>query len=85
MREIDRIMSVPDEEEREHLLDRFFEEDPPVDAFSVSTVCEKRELEWPTRFIRMNFFKILRTILMRRQPNVRNPSTAASEKHPSCR
>lgn len=85
MKEIDRIMSVPDEEERERLLDRFFEEDPPVDAYSVSTVCEKRELEWPTRFIRMNFFKILRTILMRRQPNVRNPSTAASEKHPPCR
>jgi B12-binding domain/radical SAM domain protein len=85
MKEIDRIMSVPDEGERERLLDRFFEEDPPVDAYSVSTVCEKRELEWPTRFIRMNFFKILRTILMRRQPNVRNPSPAASEEHSSCR
>ena len=35
-----------------------------------SIVCDKRELEWPTRFLRMNFLKILRTILFPRRPNI---------------
>ncbi len=80
MKEIDRIMAIPEGGERERLLDLFFEKDPPVDTYSLSTVCEKRELEWPTRFIRMNIFKIVKTILTRRQSNVRDPSSAASAK-----
>jgi B12-binding domain/radical SAM domain protein len=33
-------------------------------------VCDKRELEWPTHFFRMNFLKILRTIIFPRRPNI---------------
>ncbi len=47
-------------------------------TYSMSTVCEKKELEWPTRFIRMNFIKILKTLLMRRKPNVSIPSSTGS-------
>jgi hypothetical protein len=44
----------------------------------MSTICEKKELEWPTRFIRMNFFKILKTLLARRKPNVFTPSSTGA-------
>jgi hypothetical protein len=33
-------------------------------------VCDKRELEWPTRFFRMNLLKIMRTILFPGRPNI---------------
>ena len=48
--------------------------------YSMSTVCGKKELEWPTRFYRMNFFRILKTLLIRRKPNVSiSPPTTAPQ------
>jgi B12-binding domain/radical SAM domain protein len=78
MREIDRIMSLPDTRERKTALDSTLNGRFSLQAYSMSTVCEKKELEWPTRFIRMNFFKILKTLLVRRKPNVSIPSSTGS-------
>jgi B12-binding domain/radical SAM domain protein len=78
MKEIDRIMSLPDANERELLLGSTLNGRHSLRAYSMSTVCEKRELEWPTRFIRMNFFKIMKTLLMRRKSNVSVPSPTSS-------
>ncbi len=63
--EIDRIMSLPDEMEREKALRMLKSGAASLETYSMSTVCEKKELQWPTRFIRMNLFKILKTILSR--------------------
>ena len=70
MKEIDRIMALPDPKERERALMPDLKGSSALHRYSMSTVCEKRELEWPTRFYRMNFLKILKTLLMRRKPNV---------------
>ncbi len=78
MKEIDRIMALPDAREREFALDPNLNGNLSLRAYSMSTVCEKKELEWPTRFIRMNFFKIIKTLLTRRKPNVSIPSRAGS-------
>ncbi len=74
MKEIDRIMTLPDGAERERLLKSSLGSSLALQNYSMSTVCGKRELEWPTRFYRMNIFKIVKTILMRRKPNVSIPS-----------
>jgi hypothetical protein len=78
MKEIDRIMNLPDAKEREIGLESYLCGREALQTYSMSTVCEKRELEWPTRFIRMNFIKILKTLLMRRKPNVSIPSSTGS-------
>ncbi len=78
MREIDRIMVLPDAGERERALDPNLSGSLSLRAYSMSTVCEKKELEWPTRFIRMNLFKIIKTLLTRRKPNVSIPSRRTS-------
>jgi B12-binding domain/radical SAM domain protein len=78
MKEIDRIIALPDEKARELALDPNLNGRLSLYAYSMSTVCEKKELEWPTRFIRMNFFKIIKTLLTRRKPNVSIPSRTAS-------
>lgn len=78
MNEIDRILTLPDPKEREERLRTVGDIFRSLTTYSMSTVCEKKELEWPTRFIRMNFLKILKTLLMRRRPNVFNPSSAGS-------
>jgi B12-binding domain/radical SAM domain protein len=78
MKEIDRIMSLPDMRERKTALDSTLNGRLSLQTYSMSTVCEKKELEWPTRFIRMNFIKILKTLLMRRKPNVSIPSRTGS-------
>ena len=71
--------------EKETALDSTLNGRISLQTYSMSTVCEKRELEWPTRFYRMNFFKILKTLLMRRKPNVSiSPSRGASQ-DPQCR
>jgi B12-binding domain/radical SAM domain protein len=70
MKEIDRIMALPEREERERALASHLGSSLALQNYSMSTVCGKRELEWPTRFYRMNIFKIIKTILMRRKPNV---------------
>jgi len=78
MKEIDRIVALSDPKARERALNSILNGDLSLRAYSMSTVCEKKELEWPTRFIRMNFFKIIKTLLMRRKPNVSIPSRRAS-------
>ncbi len=78
MNEIDRIMNLVDPKEREEKLRSIDDVYRSLYTYSMSTVCEKKELEWPTRFIRMNFLKILKTLLMRRRTNVFNPSSAGS-------
>jgi B12-binding domain/radical SAM domain protein len=77
MKEVDRIMALP-EAEREIALGLISRGRHSLENYSMSTVCEKRELEWPTRFIRMNFIKILKTLLVRRKPNVSVPSSTDS-------
>jgi hypothetical protein len=66
MKEVDRIMALPDPEEREKALRPDLKGSSALHRFSMSTVCGKRELEWPTRFYRMNLFKILKTLLTKR-------------------
>ena len=78
MEEIDRVMAMPDPKERESSLESMLNQPFSLETYSMSTVCEKRELEWPTRFIRMNLFKIIKTLIARRKPNVSDPSPADS-------
>jgi B12-binding domain/radical SAM domain protein len=78
MKEIDRIMTLPNAIEREAALESLSGGRLALRQYSMSTICEKKELEWPTRFIRMNFFKILKTLLARRKPNVSIPSSTGS-------
>ncbi len=78
MKEIDRMMTIPDGIEREAALESLSGGRLALWRYSMSTICEKKELEWPTRFIRMNFFKILKTLLARRKPNVSVPSSTVT-------
>jgi len=78
MKEIDRIMTLPDVREREIALESISSGRLSLRHYSMSTICEKKELEWPTRFIRMNFIKILKTLLARRKPNVFTPSSTGA-------
>ncbi len=78
MKEIDRIMTLPNPIEREAALESLSRGHHSLRHYSMSTICEKKELEWPTRFIRMNFFKILKTLLARRKPNVSIPSSTGA-------
>jgi len=78
MKEIDRMMLLSDVREREIALESLLKGRNSLYTYSMSTVCEKKELEWPTQFIRMNFFNILKTLLMRRKPNVSIPSSTDS-------
>jgi B12-binding domain/radical SAM domain protein len=78
MKEIDRIMALPEAKKKEIELDAAMKGWLSLEKYSMSTVCGKKELEWPTRFIRMNFFKIVKTILLRRKPNVSLPSSRRS-------
>jgi B12-binding domain/radical SAM domain protein len=78
MKEIDRIMTIPNGIEREAALESLSGGRLALQHYSMSTICEKKELEWPTRFIRMNFFKILKTLLARKKPNVSVPSSTSS-------
>ena len=78
MKEIDRMVALSGLNEKDiewggALQGRF-----SLETYSMSTVCGKKELEWPTRFLRMNLFKIVKTILTRRKPNVTLPSPTAS-------
>jgi B12-binding domain/radical SAM domain protein len=78
MKEIDQIMTIPNGIEREAALESLEGGRLALQHYSMSTICEKKELEWPTRFIRMNFFKILKTLLARKKPNVSIPSSTGS-------
>lgn len=78
MKEIDQIMALPNVKERETALKSISSGRLSLQHYSMSTICEKKELEWPTRFIRMNFIKILKTLLARRKPNVFTPSSTGT-------
>jgi B12-binding domain/radical SAM domain protein len=78
MKEIDRIMALPDAGEREGILESIASGRHSLRHYSMSTICEKKELEWPTRFIRMNFLKIFKTLLIRGKPNVSVPSSTGA-------
>jgi radical SAM superfamily enzyme YgiQ (UPF0313 family) len=78
MKEIDRIMALPEAKEREAELDSLSSGRLALQHYSMSTICEKKELEWPTQFIRMNIVKILKTLLARKKPNVSTPSSTGA-------
>ncbi len=71
LKEIDRIMAFPDRREREEALSEIIKRPLPLETYSMSTVCEKKELEWPTQLIRMNLFKILKTLFCRKNREIR--------------
>jgi len=78
MKEIDRIVALSGLNERDIEWGAALQGRLSLETYSMSTVCGKKELEWPTQFLRMNFFKIVKTILTRRKPNVTLPSPTAS-------
>jgi hypothetical protein len=84
MKEIDRIMALPEARERKAELDSLSSGRLALQHYSMSTICEKKELEWPTQFIRMNIVKILKTLLARRKPNVSIPSSTGTPKDSEC-
>jgi B12-binding domain/radical SAM domain protein len=76
MKEIDRVVAAAGADEK------VLETPLPLAVYSMATVCGKKELEWPTRFIRMNLYKILKTVLTRSKPNVSPPPKTASPENP---
>jgi hypothetical protein len=74
MKRIDTIMETVDGEQREEELRRLGSH---VRTLEQGIICDKGELEWPTHFFLMNFFKILRTILFPRRPNIRRATNRA--------
>jgi len=60
LKEIDEVMLLPDEEEREKQMQKLTVR---VRKLSESTICEKKELEWPTRLLRMNLGWVLKNWL----------------------
>jgi radical SAM superfamily enzyme YgiQ (UPF0313 family) len=67
MKEIDQIMAISNSGQREAALQSISSGRDALQQYSMSTICGKKELEWPTEFIRMNFLKIIKTLLMRRK------------------
>jgi len=67
MHEIDRVVETvrPEDQDRElrKLGVRF-------NYLDIATICGKDELQWPTHFFRMNWLKILKTILLPSHPNI---------------
>ena len=57
LKEIDEVMLLPDEAERERQLQKLRSR---IRKLSESTICEKKELEWPTRLLRMNLGWVLK-------------------------
>ncbi|MFH0924284.1 MAG: TIGR04190 family B12-binding domain/radical SAM domain protein [bacterium] len=41
-----------------------------IEGLNASTICEKKELEWPTKLFKMNLFKVLRTLIKKRDPRI---------------
>ena len=78
MKEIDRVVVLSGLDENDIEWEGALQGRLSLETYSMSTVCGKKELEWPTRFLRMNLFKIMKTILTRRKPNVTLPSPTAS-------
>jgi hypothetical protein len=67
MREIDRVVETvePHDQNSElrHLGVRF-------NHLDIATICGKDELQWPTHFFRMNWFRILKTLFLPCRPNI---------------
>ncbi len=78
MKEIDRAVALSGVDEKHVEWGCAFQGRLSLETYSMATVCGKKELEWPTRFLRMNLFKIMKTILTRRKPNVSLPSQTGS-------
>jgi len=71
MRRIDAIVATLAGAEQEQALRKL---GTHIREIEKSIVCDKRELEWPTHFFRMNFLKILRTIFFPGRPNIMRAS-----------
>jgi B12-binding domain/radical SAM domain protein len=71
MRRIDVIVATLPGAEQEEALRKL---GIHVREMEKSVVCDKRELEWPTHFFRMNLLKIVRTILFPGRPNIMRAS-----------
>lgn len=71
MEQIDAIVATKEGWEQEEALRRLGVQ---VREMEEAIVCDKGELEWPTHFIRMNLFKIIRTILFPSRPNIMQAS-----------
>jgi B12-binding domain/radical SAM domain protein len=67
MRRIDEVATIKDHTRRNRELTNL---GLHINKLNMSTVCEKRELEWPMHWIRMNPLKIFKTLFMRLQPNI---------------
>jgi B12-binding domain/radical SAM domain protein len=78
MKEIDQAVALSGMDEKNVEWGCALQGRLSLETYSMSTVCGKKELEWPTRFLRMNLFKIMKTILTRRKPNVSPPSATGS-------
>ena len=63
MKEIDGIMSLEDEGKRQEKL---LELKDKTYAYSLSTVCEKKELEFPLSNRSFKWFEIFKTAIARR-------------------
>ena len=67
MRKIDALVA----EDRENKgTGTLYELKDKMASLNISTVCFKKELEWPTHFLRMNFLKIMKTVLLPNKPNI---------------
>jgi len=62
MEKIDRIMEIEDQEKRKEMLQKLKQD---TDRYSMSTVCEKKELEFPLFNRRFNWFRIIREALFK--------------------
>ena len=67
MRRIDEIGHIEDQSQRNRELAKL---ELHINKLNMSTVCEKRELEWPMHWIRMNPLRVFKTLFMRLQPNI---------------
>ncbi|MFB0505918.1 MAG: TIGR04190 family B12-binding domain/radical SAM domain protein [Thermodesulfobacteriota bacterium] len=67
MRRIDEIVPTEDRERRKRELAKL---GLHIRRLNMSTVCEKRELEWPLHWIRMNPLRVFKTLFAKLQPNI---------------
>jgi B12-binding domain/radical SAM domain protein len=67
MHEIDRIVETVRREDQEAELRKL---GARFVALDIATLCGKDELQWPTQFFRMNWFRILKTLLIPIRANI---------------
>ena len=67
IRRIDEIVHIEDLARRNRELAKL---GLHINRLNMSTVCEKRELEWPMHWIRVNPLRVFKTLFMRLQPNI---------------